>query len=255
MSESEQSTSNPRPRETLPSHVAIVMDGNGRWAKQRTLPRLMGHKRGADAVRTVVRCAGELGIKNLTLFAFSSENWNRPREEVSGLMSLFMTSLTNEIGALHKAGVRIRMIGDLTRFSDALQGKIREAQDLTARNSDLTLNICVNYGGRWDIVEACRNIVADGVPTSEIDEKLFARYVQIPDSGDVDLLIRTSGESRISNFLLWQIAYSELYFTSTLWPEFGREEFIKALDWYAGRERRFGKTSEQIKACGEEAKE
>lgn len=235
-----------QPRVRVPQHVAVVMDGNGRWAKKRFLPRVAGHKKGVESVRAVIRAAAKAGVKNLTLFAFSSENWKRPSDEVQALMTLFMQALTNEVQELHKSRVRIRLVGDLSRFSPALQQKIQESHHLTENNDGLNLNICVNYGGRWEIVEACKKIVEKCIPSQEITEDLFAQNLQIPDSGDVDLFIRTSAESRISNFLLWQLAYSELYFTPVLWPDFNEEEFNKALDWFAERERRFGKTSEQI---------
>ncbi len=234
------------PRSKLPKHVAVIMDGNGRWAKARMLPRLAGHKKGVETVRSIVQCAGEQGIAHLSLFAFSSENWNRPEQEVEGLTSLFMTALTNEVQALKEAGVRLRMIGDITRFSKDLQKKIEEAEHITASEHVLNLNVCVNYGGRWDIVNACKRIVEQGISPDKISEEKFSEFVQIPDAGEVDLLIRTGGESRISNFFLWQSAYSELYFTSVLWPDFSKEDFIDALTWYSDRERRFGKTSEQI---------
>ncbi len=231
----------------LPRHVAIVMDGNGRWAKSRYMPRLAGHRKGVDAVRAVVECAGEVGIPHLSLFAFSSENWNRPEAEVGGLMSLFMTALTKEVDELHRNGVRLRMAGDTSRFSPELQEQMEIAQAKTADGQRLNLNICINYGGRWDIVNACRRIVSQGIAPEQIDEALFSQNLQIPDSGDVDLMIRSGGESRISNFLLWQNAYAELYFTPVLWPDFSKKDFMDALQWYAHRERRFGKTGDQVK--------
>ncbi len=234
------------PKSKLPKHVAVIMDGNGRWARARMLPRLTGHKKGVETVRNIVQCAGEQGIVHLSLFAFSSENWNRPEQEVEGLTSLFMTALTNEVQALKEAGVRLRMIGDISRFPEDLQKKIKEAELFTASEHVLNLNVCVNYGGRWDIVNACKKIVEQGISSDQIDEEKFSQFVQIPDAGEVDLLIRTGGESRISNFFLWQSAYSELYFTSVLWPDFSKEDFVDALTWYSERERRFGKTSEQI---------
>ncbi len=242
----EQAKQSPLPKSKLPKHVAVIMDGNGRWAKARMLPRLAGHKKGVETAKSIVQCAGEQGIAHLSLFAFSSENWNRPEQEVEGLTSLFMTSLTSEVQALKEAGVRLRMIGDITRFPIDLQKKIEEAELLTASEHALNLNVCVNYGGRWDIVNACRMIVEQGISPNQISEEKFSEFVQIPDAGEVDLLIRTGGESRISNFFLWQSAYSELYFTSVLWPDFSKEDFLDALTWYSDRERRFGKTSEQI---------
>ncbi|MCD8340224.1 MAG: di-trans,poly-cis-decaprenylcistransferase [Burkholderiales bacterium] len=230
----------------LPRHVAIVMDGNGRWAKARNMPRLAGHRKGVNAVRAVVECAGETGIPNLSLFAFSSENWNRPEAEVGGLMSLFMTALTKEVDELQKVGVRLRMAGETSRFSPDLRRQMEIAEKQTAEGTRLNLNICINYGGRWDIVNACRQIVSQGIAPDKIDEKLFSQYLQVPDSGDVDLMIRSGGESRISNFFLWQDAYAELYFTPVLWPDFGKKDFLEALQWYAHRQRRFGKTGDQV---------
>lgn len=237
-----------QPREAIPRHVAVVMDGNGRWAKKRLLPRVAGHKKGVDSVREVIKAAAQAGVKHLSLFAFSSENWNRPADEVSALMNLFLTSLSREIAELHKANVRVRMIGELSRFSSALREKIAETHKLTENNTGLTLNICVNYGGRWEIVEACKSLMRKRLSPEDVTEETFAKELKIGDSGNVDLFIRTSSESRISNFLLWELAYSELYFTSVLWPDFGKKEFNEALSWYASRERRFGKTSEQLTA-------
>lgn len=236
----------PKPRVSVPRHVAVVMDGNGRWAKQRFLPRVAGHKMGVESVRKVIKAAFAAGVSHLTLFAFSSENWNRPKDEVEALMRLFLVSLEKEIPALKKTGVRVRLIGNLSAFSEELRNQIAAAHAETAECTGMTLNICANYGGRWDIAEAVRRIVESGVSADEIDEAMIAREVQLADAGDVDLFIRTSGEVRISNFLLWQCAYSEMYFTPVLWPDFDEAEFEKALDWYASRERRFGKTSEQL---------
>ncbi len=235
-----------KPRVSVPRHVAVVMDGNGRWAKKRFLPRVAGHRQGVEAVRKVIQSAFKAGVHHLTLFAFSSENWNRPREEVEALMGLFLVSLQKEIPQLEKANIRVRLIGNLEAFSSTLQEKIRQAHEITAHCTGMTLNICVSYGGRWDIVEACRSIMNAGVDPKTLNEEVFGQHVQLADAGDVDLLIRTSGESRISNFLLWQCAYSEFYFTPVLWPDFDEAEFNRALEWYANRERRFGKTSEQL---------
>ncbi len=233
-----------KPRERVPRHVAIVMDGNGRWAKARKLPRLMGHQKGVESVRTAIQTAAKAGVQHLTLFAFSSENWNRPAEEVKGLMKLFLVSLRREIAALNKANVRVRLVGDLTAFSEELQQQIADSMKITENNTGLTLNVCVNYGGRWEILEAAKR--SREVPPEELTEQKFALLLPLADSGDVDLFIRTSGEERISNFMLWQLAYGELYFTKILWPDFTENEFLNALNWYSNRERRFGKTSEQI---------
>lgn len=232
----------------LPRHVAVVMDGNGRWAKKRHLPRLMGHKKGIESVRAVVQSAARHGISHLTLFAFSSENWARPADEVEGLMRLFVLALQKEVGELHRAGVRVRLIGDLSAFSDELRALMGECQKLTEHNTGLTINVCVNYGSRWEILEAVRaaqrQAASGAAPVTS--EKEFEALLPLGDAGDVDLFIRTSGEQRISNFLLWQLAYSELYFTDVLWPDFGDKEFTDALNWFAERERRFGKISEQL---------
>jgi len=247
MSESSDTTGN-----ILPRHVAVVMDGNGRWANKRHLPRAAGHKAGVNATRRIVENCAKQGIEALTIFAFSSENWNRPKAEVSNLMSLFVSTITAEVKKLNKKNVRVRFIGDRTRFSDKLQGSIGESEALTRGNTGLQLNIAANYGGRWDIVEACRKLataVKDGtVAIDDIDEAMFNSSVSLAEIAEPDLFIRTGGEQRISNFLIWQLAYSELYFVDTLWPDFSDEDFAAALDWYTGRQRRFGKTGEQVKA-------
>lgn len=235
-----------QPRERVPRHVAIVMDGNGRWAKARKKPRLLGHQKGVESVRAAIEAAAKSGVEHLSLFAFSSENWSRPEDEVKGLMKLFLMCLKKEIKALDEANVRVRLIGDLSAFSEELQEQIAQAQQITHANTGLTVNICVNYGGRWEILEAAKKL--RGLRDEDICEETFSALLSLEDSGDVDLFIRTSGEQRISNFLLWQLAYAELYFTDVLWPDFTEEEFYKALTWYASRERRFGKTSEQIKS-------
>ncbi len=233
-----------------PQHVAVVMDGNGRWAKKRFLPRTAGHKAGVKATRRLVELCAIKGIGALTLFAFSSENWNRPDQEVSSLMSLFLSTLNSEINKLHEQGVRIRFIGDRTRFSENLQASIVAAEKKTEENTRLQLNIAANYGGRWDIVNAVRSLsrkLADGDISEElITEQAFTRELCLADLPEPDLFIRTGGEQRISNFLLWQIAYTELFFTDTLWPEFNDAAFDEALEWYATRQRRFGKTGEQV---------
>ena len=235
----------------LPQHVAVVMDGNGRWAKKRFLPRTAGHKAGVKATRRLVGLCVQKGIGSLTLFAFSSENWNRPDQEVNSLMSLFLSTLNAEMDELHQQGVRIRFIGDRARFSESLQNTIAVAEDKTAANTRLNLNIAANYGGRWDIVNAARKIsqkVVNGdIREEQITELTMTQELSLGDLPEPDLFIRTGGEQRISNFLLWQIAYTELYFTDSLWPEFDDVAFDNALDWYATRQRRFGKTGEQLK--------
>jgi undecaprenyl diphosphate synthase len=236
----------------LPRHVAVVMDGNGRWARKRFLPRTAGHQAGVKATRRLVELCAIKGISALTVFAFSSENWNRPDQEVNSLMSLFLTTLNAELTRLHEQGIRIRFIGDRGRFSTRLQESIASAEHKTARNTRLALNIAANYGGRWDIVNAARNLsqkLVDGaIAVDEITEESFAAELCLLDLPEPDLFIRTGGEQRISNFLLWQIAYTELFFTETLWPEFNDQAFDEALDWYATRQRRFGKTAEQIES-------
>jgi undecaprenyl diphosphate synthase len=241
-------TRNPRP--SVPRHVAIIMDGNGRWATARHLPRVAGHSRGVDAVRTVVEQAGRRGVEYLTLFAFSSENWKRPQDEVSTLMRLFVSALQKEVGRLGENGVRLRVVGDLTAFDAQLQALIAKAQSDTAGNSRLHLTICASYGGRWDLVQAMRRLVAVSedprAMARSLTEAQLAEHLGLAFAPEPDLLIRTGGEQRISNFLLWQCAYSELYFTATLWPDFDAAAFDAALAWYATRERRFGQTSAQV---------
>jgi undecaprenyl diphosphate synthase len=235
---------------TLPQHVAVVMDGNGRWAKKRFLPRTAGHKAGVKATRRLVELCSIKGIDVLTIFAFSSENWNRPDQEVSSLMSLFLSTLNSELNKLHEQGVRIRFIGDRSRFADNLQASIEAAEKKTQANTRLKLNIAANYGGRWDIVNAAqillRKLMNGDITGNQINEEAFTRELCLVDLPEPDLFIRTGGEQRISNFLLWQIAYTELFFTDTLWPEFDDVAFDKALDWYATRQRRFGKTGDQV---------
>lgn len=234
----------------LPRHLAIIMDGNGRWAKKRRLPRLLGHQEGLKVVRKIVKNCGELGIEVLTLFAFSSENWQRPAEEVNHLMALFLTTLKGEIEKLNQNNVQLRMVGSLERFKEPLRLCIAETQELTAKNTGLKLIIAVDYSGQWDIIQAVQKLarqIKEGLLESEeITQNLFAHYLSLSDLPSPDLLIRTSGEYRISNFLLWQLAYTELYFTETLWPDFDKEELNKALIFYSQRERRFGCTSEQL---------
>jgi len=235
----------------LPRHIAIIMDGNGRWAKKRLLPRNAGHKAGVETVRRVIKLCGEHGIEALTLFAFSSENWQRPKQEVNLLMELFMTALQREIKSLHKNKVRLRFIGAREAFSDKLQKLIADAEKLTEHNTGLNLRVAANYGGRWDIVEAAKSIakqVEQGTLRSEdINDSLFATHLCLADLPEPDLFIRTSGEKRISNYLLWQLAYTELYFTDTLWPDFDKDTFMQALEFFNNRQRRFGRTGEQVK--------
>ncbi len=224
----------------MPRHVAIVMDGNGRWAKKRFMPRFFGHKQGVDAlVRTVLSCA-DRGIEYLTVFAFSSENWKRPTEEVSGLMGLVLVAVSKYLSKLAADGVRIRIIGDRGQVSDKLRDAWFQAEESTRHNTRITLSVAFNYGGRWDIVQACKKAIADGVAADALDEARLNGYMALSYAPDPDLFIRTGGEVRISNFLLWQAAYSELYFSDCLWPEFGDAELDAALAEYARRDRRFG---------------
>ncbi len=233
--------------ENIPRHVAIIMDGNGRWARQRGRIRIFGHRNAVSAVRMAVEVSRKIGIESLTLFAFSSENWRRPPREVSYLMGLFQRFLISETPELHKQGIRIRVVGDLSRFSPELQKYICLAEELTRDNKSLNLYIAANYGGRWDIVNACRRMGREGFSDwDNLTEDEFARYLAT-DSTEVDLMIRTGGEMRISNFLIWQLAYAELYITDVMWPDFSEEEYLKALLWYSSRERRFGYTGEQIR--------
>lgn len=233
-----------------PRHLAIIMDGNGRWAKQRRLPRHAGHKAGVETVRRVVRLCVEQGIEVLTLFAFSSENWQRPKQEVSLLMELFMTALQGEINQLHSNNISLRFIGARDAFAKPLQQLIAEAEKLTEHNSGLTLVIAANYGGQWDIVEATKRLASlvecGTLKSQEINENLFAQQLCLADLPNPDLFIRTSGEQRISNFLLWQLAYTEMFFTDTLWPDFNQDTFVQALEFYSHRQRRFGRTGEQV---------
>jgi len=232
--------------QTTPIHVAIIMDGNGRWAKARNLPRTAGHKRGAESVKTVVRSAAEMGISYLTLYGFSSENWNRPLSEVNDLMGLLRFYLSSEIAYLQKNGVRLRVIGERERLDPDITSLIEEAEKKTADNSVITLVIALSYGGRAEIVCAARSLaekVASGfLRPEDIDENSLEHHLFTADIPDPDLLIRTSGEKRISNFLLWQLAYAEFVFTDTLWPDFSKEDFAKAIDEFQGRERRYGST-------------
>lgn len=230
----------------VPRHIAIIMDGNGRWAKKRFLPRVAGHKKGLDTVREVVTACKELGVEYLTLFAFSTENWRRPQDEVSFLMDLFIRALENEVSKLHANNIRLRVLGTRERFSPALAERIQAAEDKTAGNDGLVLSIAADYGGRWDVLNAVNGLIAEGV--SHISEEDLAARLSTHWAPEPDLFIRTGGEQRISNFLLWQLAYSELYFTDLLWPDFDRTALEGALNSYRERERRFGRTSEQLPA-------
>ena len=236
------------PAPLVPRHVAIIMDGNGRWAKARGKPRVFGHTRGVDAVRASLQACGERGIEYLTLFAFSSENWRRPADEVSTLMKLFVSALRREVNKLVELGVRMRVVGDVSAFDAELRNLIAESEQKTERNARLHLTICANYGGRWDIAQAARRAaeVSAAEGAGSLAEEDIARHLALSFAPDPDLLIRTGGERRISNFLLWQLAYSELHFTDVLWPDFDAAELDRALAWYATRQRRFGMTGEQV---------
>jgi undecaprenyl diphosphate synthase len=232
----------------VPKHIAMIMDGNGRWAKKRLLPRTVGHVKGAANVRTMVQCCFDLGVEYLTLFAFSTENWRRPQEEVTTLMDLFMQYLDKEVGEMSQAGIRLRIIGDRTAFSASLQERIAKAEQLTRDNTKLHLTIAANYGGQWDILNAAQLWMKanPSLDINALEPAALNRYLSTSELPDPDLLIRTGGESRLSNFLLWQMAYTELYFTETYWPEFGADEFTNVIKWFAQRVRRFGKTDEQV---------
>ena len=247
----------PEALQTIPQHVAIIMDGNNRWAKRRGLPGAAGHRAGVEAIRTVLRTCRKNGVKVLTLFAFSSENWSRPSAEVSALMQLFSLYLNNEVKKLHADNVRLHFIGRRDRLNSSLQKKMAEAEQLTAINTSSHLVIAVDYGGQWDIVNAARELaqrVARGeLSPEQIDSELFDRYTVLADLPKPDLLIRTAGEQRISNFLLWQLAYSELYFTDVFWPDFGELEMLRALQVFAQRERRFGGRDEPATIVAEAA--
>jgi len=234
----------------LPQHIAVVMDGNGRWANRRHMPRVAGHKAGVNATRRIVENCAKKNIRVLTIFAFSSENWRRPEKEVSSIMALFVSTISAEVKKLHKKNVCIKFIGDRSRFSDKLQYSINESEQLTQDNTGLRLNIAANYGGRNDIVHACKSLIEDiqqnKISIQDVTEDLLDSYISLHDVPAPDLFIRTGGEQRISNFLIWQLAYTELYFVDTLWPDFLDEDLETALNWYAGRQRRFGKTGQQI---------
>jgi len=241
--------------ETVPRHVAIIMDGNNRWAKQRGLPSAAGHKAGLEAVRTVMRACAELGVETLTLFAFSSENWRRPETEVSALMNLFLTALRREVKKMHKNNIRLKVIGNRSRFSDNIQQGIKQAEQLTVNNDGCTVVIAADYGGQWDIVQAAQSLAKDvcagEIDVCDITEQRLQSRICLGDTVMPDLCIRTGGERRISNFLLWQMAYTELYFTDLYWPDFGREAFLEALADFQRRDRRFGHTSNETDSCND----
>ena len=236
-----QSLSTETPK--VPVHVAIIMDGNGRWAKKRGLPRLAGHRVGVDCIEGVLETLGQKGVKYVTLFAFSTENWDRPSEEVEGILEILYDAVRRQTQALHERNVHIVHIGKVDRLSPELQEAVAYAQRLTHNNDGITLNVAFDYGGRDEILEAVRQIIRDGVPAEEVDEKLFSSYLFTTQSPDPDLIIRTGGELRISNFMLWQSSYSEYYHTSTLWPDLDSAELEQALDSFSSRQRRFGKVS------------
>jgi len=229
---------------SIPRHVAIVMDGNGRWARKRLMPRGVGHKAGVDALVSVVQACVDRGVEYLTVFAFSSENWKRPEEEVSGLMSLLLVAVAKHLTKLCSDGVRIRIAGDIENVAPKIRDALMDAQAKTAMNSHLTLTVAFNYGGRWDIVQACQKAMRDGVLPDQLDESVLSSYMAMAYAPDPDLLVRTGGEVRLSNFLLWQSAYAELYFTDCLWPDFDGAELDRALAVFSQRERRFGDVGE-----------
>ena len=238
--------------QSIPHHIAIVMDGNGRWAKQRFLPRTAGHREGVKAVRSTIEACANAGVKILTLFAFSSENWKRPKTEVISLMDLFVSSLEKEVNRLVESGVKLQFIGERKQFSQKLQDKIAESEQATSGNNQFTLNIAANYGGRWDIVQACQAFCKQAIKEQrdidELSERQFATYLSTALLPDPDLLIRTAGEQRISNFLLWQAAYTEFYYTDVYWPEFDEHQLQLAIEEYGLRKRKFGLTQDQVEA-------
>ena len=229
-----------------PRHVAIIMDGNGRWAKSRRLPRIAGHRRGVESVRATVAACAERGVEYLTLFAFSSENWRRPPEEVALLMQLFQMALSSEVEKLHRNGVRLKVVGDTQRFDPTIRRLIEQGERLTADNQRLTLTVAANYGGRWDILQAVNRFFKENPAAKEIREEQLTPHLAMSYAPEPDLFIRTGGEQRVSNFLLWQLAYTELYFTETLWPDFDAAALDGAIESFRNRERRFGRTSEQV---------
>jgi undecaprenyl diphosphate synthase len=246
MTQFESSTQVIPDAKVVPRHVAIIMDGNGRWAKKRFLPRVAGHRKGVEAVRETVRTCAKSGVEYLTLFAFSSENWRRPPEEVSFLMQLFLRALEQEVGKLHENGIRFKVVGDLEPFDARLIGHIARSETLTRDNKGLTLTVAANYGGRWDILQAAERCRAED-PVAPFTEERLSRFLSMGYAPEPDLFIRTGGEQRVSNFLLWQLAYTELYFTEALWPDFDTAALDAAMASYRQRERRFGRTSEQLK--------
>src|SRR5258706_5113504 len=247
MSDTQSSTQAIPKTGDVPRHIAIIMDGNGRWAKKRFVPRAGGHRRGVEAVREIVKACGDRGIEYLTLFAFSSENWRRPPEEVTFLMQLFLRSLEQELEKLHTSGIRFKVIGDLTAFDPRIVGHIRRGEELTRNNTRFTLTVAANYGGRWDILQAADRCREED-PSAPITEERISRFLSMSYAPEPDLFIRTGGEQRVSNFLLWQLAYTELYFTDAFWPDFGAQALDEAIASYRRRERRFGRTSEQLAA-------
>lgn len=250
MSKFSSSTRDIPAADAVPRHVAIIMDGNGRWAKQRYLPRVAGHKRGVETVREITKACIEFGIEYLTLFAFSSENWRRPDEEVSVLRHLFLLALQQEVEKLNRNRIRLRVIGDTAPFGEQIQELVARAEQLTSSHTRLTLTVAANYGGRWDLLKAIEKMLrADPARRSGFTEEQLTPHLALGFAPEPDLFIRTGGEQRISNFLLWQLAYSELYFTDTLWPDFDAAALNAAIGWYRQRERRFGRTSEQIIAA------
>ncbi|WP_373700896.1 isoprenyl transferase [Neisseria dentiae] len=230
----------------IPRHIAVIMDGNGRWAKKRFLPRVMGHKRGLDALENMVKRCAELGVQYLTVFAFSTENWRRPEEEVSFLMGLFLQALQKQVQRLHENNMRVKVIGNRSRFSESIRQGIADAEALTAGNTGLAVTVAADYGGRWDILQAVNRLIEEGA--AEVTEEALAKHLMLSEAPEPDLFIRTGGETRISNFLLWQMAYAELYFTDTLWPDFDDAALDAAIRSFQTRERRFGRTSEQLPA-------
>ncbi len=230
----------------IPYHLAIIMDGNGRWAKQRNRPRVFGHRAGTENLREIIRACTEIGIRILTIYAFSTENWGRPKTEIRGLMHILESVIDKELNELHANGVQLRHLGDLKALKPNLQEKVQKAIALTRNNDRLIVNVAFNYGGREEILDAVRRIIEDGIPADDVDETLFSYYLDTAGQPNPDLIIRTSGEVRLSNFLLWQGAYSEYYSTPTFWPDFGREALIEAIKVFNERERRFGLTSDQL---------
>ena len=231
-------------RTNIPRHVCVIMDGNGRWAKKRLLPRVMGHKRGLTALENLAARCAELGVEYLTVFAFSTENWRRPEDEVSFLMKLFLQALDGKVAKMHQNNLRLKVIGNRSRFPAAIVAGIEAAERLTADNTGLTLTVAADYGGRWDILQAANQLIAEG--KSEITEEDLSQRLSLAEAPEPDLFIRTGGETRISNFMLWQMAYAEFYFTDALWPDFDAAEFDRAISSFRVRERRFGRTSEQL---------